>query len=607
MASVVWPGTLHRPLCKAALVLFAATTAAAVGCGGGPLSRVDSNSGSIPGAGVEHPAGEPTSYQLSLDQDRQLTRRASYKIRETGGLVVTGSYEEDSRAALPTGAGDDKALAYLNTRVEASLGDNLPDAQMEFSSSAHSLDRGAGFSSQDSSNSFRFDLQHAGQGFGYGFNFFSVGKDFSGRGKSERNPRADRQGKELWGLWRLGRLGIRPLLQRSHDNLEVDPDRPRLTDTQVGLTLDHSVLSWPYLGYSVSYLSGTRRSSLEPEGYESYSGPVSTAALSLNYAAGKWGASLHSSRDDSENSSSGDGNQNTTLSHYLSGSYYPNHTISLTGEVGHVRDEYKAQDATTVTNDASLSLSYKPSIGNFDRFLYLSYSTQKNSEWQLDSRYLSAGAGQRWYLRRKPSVISSLSFDVSYDQYLDRASSNASTQDLTFWLRFSHTFGTRPLLAQALGYLTAPASGRLVRESGEAAHLGGLRGEDQPPDAEAVSQPIAAMSRDPASVVEPDPPEEPKPTPLDLPASAGWLAAQNAGHFTIQLSSSRLEKSARDFIRQHSLEKNAVYFPVQRDGVTWYSVFLGTYSSRGAASTAIRALPGTLQQSKPWVRKISSL
>lgn len=80
--------------------------------------------------------------------------------------------------------------------------------------------------------------------------------------------------------------------------------------------------------------------------------------------------------------------------------------------------------------------------------------------WQLDTHCFSAGAGQRWYLRRKPSIISVLSFDVNYDQYLDDFYSEASAKDLTFWLKFSHEFGARPLLVPNLVTSATPGSKR---------------------------------------------------------------------------------------------------------------------------------------------------
>jgi hypothetical protein len=458
VATVVSPGSRPYRSHKAIRELLAATVAGAIGCGCCSFSQSDGSSDGTDGTKFEQLSSAPTSFVLSSENYQHFSRRVSYTMRGKDGRLVSGLYEEDSRAALPERASDEAPLAYLDTRWKSSLGRDLADAQFEFASSSRRPYDGTEFGNQNSSSLFWFDLHRADQQFSYGLDYFSIGKEFAEPGNSKSNPKADRQGTQLWGQWSFGALCIKPFLSRSHDNLEEDPDRSRLTNTQVGLILNQSLLSWPGLGYSVSYLIGKRRSSLEPEGYKPYSGPISTATLSVNYSANKWNASLNSSQSDSGNTANGSANQNTTVSHYLSGSYYPNSTINLNGDLGRVMEEHDSFDAKTLTIDASLSLRYKPPIGHFDRHIYMVYSAQKNLEWQLNTRYFSAGAGQRWYLRRKPSVISVLSFDINYDRYLDDVYSKASTADLTFWLKFSHEFGARPLLVPNLGYLISKRS-----------------------------------------------------------------------------------------------------------------------------------------------------
>ena len=90
-------------------------------------------------------------------------------------------------------------------------------------------------------------------------------------------------------------------------------------------------------------------------------------------------------------------------------------------------------------------------------------------------------------------------------------------------------------------------------------------------------------------------------------SAAEWLDAQNPAHYTIQLSSSRRAKSARDFIRRHYLDSGAVYTAVESKGATWYAVFYGAYSSRAAALAAVNALPADLQAGEPWVRSINTV
>lgn len=248
MTTVVGLRSRHCPLHKAILALLVSSVVGAVGCGGSSFSRLDGSSDGTDGARSEQLSSAPPSYELSLNKDQHFARRASYTMQGSDGRLVSGSYEEASGVVQPGTASDEKPLAYLNTRWKSSLGQDLTDVQLEFASSSPAPYDGREFGSQDSSSLFRFDLQRTGQKFGYGLKYFSVGEDFTARGNSKSKLKADRQGAELWGQWALGALGIKPMLSRSHDNLEKDSDRPRLTDTQVGIRLDHSLLSWPYLG-----------------------------------------------------------------------------------------------------------------------------------------------------------------------------------------------------------------------------------------------------------------------------------------------------------------------------------------------------------------------
>jgi septal ring-binding cell division protein DamX len=571
------------------------------------VAVLPSDGGCVDSSNLKVHTNDPPSYKISDDQD--FSRQARYTMRGSSGEVVTGSYEENPRVVLTGTDSKKKPLTYFDTTWKSSLGQGLAESKVEFANSSFNPYPDGQFDSQNSSNLFRYNLSSAGQEFRYGLQYYSTGKGFATPGKDKKKVTADREGTEFWGQWRMGALSLKPLFSHSYDNLNVDPDRPRLTDNQVGLRLDHSLMSWPYLGYSVSYMQGTRQSSLEPENYAPVSGPISTATLSVDYSDNTWSASLYSSRSKSENSESSNVYQNTTVGHYLSGSYYPNKIFSISGSLDQMRDEYGQWDATTLTRDASLSLSYRPTVGNFDRYAYVSYSAQKNAEWKQDYKYLSTGLGQRWYLLRKPSMVSAVSFDVSYNQYLDDVYSEASTRDLAVWLRYNFTLGAKPLLASRLAYLMTPPSGGSVpvvtrratvnvpqvAEDGQSENLGTTT-----PTIEAGEHPAPSVAARDAS-------DEPGASSPDLGVSADWLGAQDGGQYTIQLLSSRQEQDATEFIRRHQLNGRAEYAAIEQDGVTSYKVLYGVYPDLATATAAAKALPASLQESGPWARKIEAL
>ena len=562
---------------KAILGLLGAIVSSTAGCvaGNGPLIPAD--------GGAAQPVTEPRmggsgSYQLAYRNDGDVTRKAAYGYQASKQTSVTGTYEEDSVAALRVLEGKPRTPGYWDVRLNSSLGLDGTKARVEFASNSHNPPPGSPFGQAEASSLFRFGVERSWQGFAYGLKYQSVGENFARPGDSKSKVQTDREGSELWGRWQFGDFRIKPSVSQFHDNIDEEPDRPRLTDTRAGITLEHTLLSWPYLGYSVSYSSGTRRSSEEPGDVESYRGPVSTAELSVNYSTSQWNASLYSSRSGSENTRAAGAGANTTLTHYLSGSYYPSSAIGITGTMGYINENYGSEEATTLRNEASLSLSYRPPLRKTGQNLYASFGSSKNAAWQLDTRYFSAGVGQEWYLRNKRSVISVVSLDVNYSHYLDDTSPDAVTDDLSVWLKFSHSFGARPLLAQsASGFAAIDGAAAM---SANSAGSGGSK---------------MRLDRNKNRIAP------------DAVSAAEWLDAQNPAHYTIQLSSSRRERSARDFIHRHYLESGAVYAPVESKGATWYAVFYGAYSSREAALAAVAALPADVQAAEPWVRSIDTV
>lgn len=86
-----------------------------------------------------------------------------------------------------------------------------------------------------------------------------------------------------------------------------------------------------------------------------------------------------------------------------------------------------------------------------------------------------------------------------------------------------------------------------------------------------------------------------------------WLMAQDAGTFTIQLTSWADKARAIRYIRDNGLLKDAAYVHTRSKGKDWYLVLYRTYPSLGAAKKAIAALPAPLKKYAPWVRNVSSL
>ena len=86
-----------------------------------------------------------------------------------------------------------------------------------------------------------------------------------------------------------------------------------------------------------------------------------------------------------------------------------------------------------------------------------------------------------------------------------------------------------------------------------------------------------------------------------------WVWQQKPETYTLQLASVLSEAEALKFINTNKLETSAAYMKVVISGTTRYNVILGTYKTYAQAQRAIKGLPASLQQDKPWVRNFGIL
>ena len=86
-----------------------------------------------------------------------------------------------------------------------------------------------------------------------------------------------------------------------------------------------------------------------------------------------------------------------------------------------------------------------------------------------------------------------------------------------------------------------------------------------------------------------------------------WLKKQEPNKYTIQLASSRNEKSIKNSYEKNNLKGHGGYYHYIRDGVDRYALVYGSYRTVAAANVALKKLPDELRKKTPWVRKIKSL
>ena len=89
--------------------------------------------------------------------------------------------------------------------------------------------------------------------------------------------------------------------------------------------------------------------------------------------------------------------------------------------------------------------------------------------------------------------------------------------------------------------------------------------------------------------------------------SSSWVKRQKPQSFVVQLFGSRDRAATTRFIRDHRLGEKATVVEQKLKGAPWYVVVTGLYTTRSAASSAIRAMPPALAKQKPWPRAVSTL
>ena len=132
----------------------------------------------------------------------------------------------------------------------------------------------------------------------------------------------------------------------------------------------------------------------------------------------------------------------------------------------------------------------------------------------------------------------------------------------------------------------------------------------------------SAETRTPSPVAEqPTTLAKAPPQPVEQPAAPpkaaakhtiyreSWLLDQEASYYTLQVLGVRNEESLLNFIKVHKLlqNQNVAYYKTVYKGKQWYPLLYGVYPSKSEAAAAVKELPDKIQQSVPWIRKLSAV
>ncbi len=282
-------------------------------------------------------------------------------------------------------------------------------------------------------DAYRFEIRGGEKEFNYGVNYVMVRKAFSSLLSTKKRLDVDRAGPKVWASWSRGRVGLSVFMRSLHDNLDSDRDSPRFTTTDAGASLTYMLSSWPYLGYTVSYSEGEKRSSREPNGYSPYSGPVSTLEHALSYSSEKIDIAAYASYSREKDLLQPVERKADMRLYYLSTTLKPTKALRITPEISYGIDRYPDSAASTYRRSASLSVDYWPSKHTGYR-AFGSYCMEKNRQWRMDTRYLYTELAVIRALHLTARRGETLSFSAGHQRYLDNASPGNNRDEVTLWL-----------------------------------------------------------------------------------------------------------------------------------------------------------------------------
>ena len=142
------------------------------------------------------------------------------------------------------------------------------------------------------------------------------------------------------------------------------------------------------------------------------------------------------------------------------------------------------------------------------------------------------------------------------------------------------------------------------------------------PAAKPTPAPTQVATAKPAPVPAPAPAAKPAPAPAKPAVAAAakpaekpvtatkavggtWYAGQAPGNYVVQILGTSSETTAQSFVKEQGGEYR--YFKKVLNGKPLYVITYGSFASRDAAVTAIKALPAKVQAGKPWPRSVASV
>ena len=257
----------------------------------------------------------------------------------------------------------------------------------------------------------------------YGINYRSAGKAFF------NSP--DQTVREMWAEWGLGIAKLRSSSGQTWNNVDLEPNRPRIQQNvnRIGIALAKP--AWPEL--SLTYARSALASSFIPAGMTPQRSQSNSMEAALTYTGLTWNARLSSSYILTNDEMRG-GAQSTAFAQTLVAAYRPLNTLTLAPTLSYRSETQSWSGAKIQTPMASVSLLYKQSQRLLVRAIG-GYTSTKSSDGLIETESIVGRGMFAFHLNPIYGHPTTLSLEASYTNTTNRAVAGVDTEDLSGLVR----------------------------------------------------------------------------------------------------------------------------------------------------------------------------
>ncbi len=241
----------------------------------------------------------------------------------------------------------------------------------------------------------------------------------------------DQARREVWGEWTSGWTTLRSAIGQQWNNVIEDSTRPRLEQTygRFGVAWKRPV--WPEI--TLTYAHNSMNSTLEPLGIAPQRSHSHSLESALAYTGMDWNLRFASSyilgndllRAETEY---------TIRMQMLAAAYRPLTTLTISPTLAYREESQNWSSVRIHSPSASVALQYRQSpeilfnaMGN--------YAGIRSSDGLIDTVHMGGRGKLAWDIQRSQGWTTLISLEAGYNRMTHRATSAASTEDISGLLR----------------------------------------------------------------------------------------------------------------------------------------------------------------------------